>query len=296
MLPAQLHPLVHRAVPGDPMRFASTFSGEEFFFRDHTIAGKRTLPAVAYLEMAREAAKHGADDRAGPAPLWQLSDVLWVAPLVVATGCDTACEVGITLAATSADKMTFSVTSHSAGGEATLHSRGRIRCIARAALTTDLAALRRKCSDRGLSPAEHYESFAAVGIHYGDAFRAVAEVHTHADSALATLHLPACVLSTHEDFVLHPSLMDSALQAIMSLARRAEARPGEAARSASLPFAMDRVEVFGRPAPLSQAWIRYSHELPRSDSPAKIDIDLCDDSGTVSVRIAGFRVRGLRAL
>ena len=52
---AQLHPLLHRNTSDfSGQRFSSTFSGDEFFLRDHVVAGRRMLPGVACLEMARE--------------------------------------------------------------------------------------------------------------------------------------------------------------------------------------------------------------------------------------------------
>src|SRR6185436_15835832 len=53
----RIHPLVHenRSTLHE-QRFRSVFSGSEFFFEDHIVNGRRVMPAVAYLEMARVAA------------------------------------------------------------------------------------------------------------------------------------------------------------------------------------------------------------------------------------------------
>src|SRR5216110_3156698 len=51
-----LHPLVqHNISDFFEQRFSSTFYGEEFFLADHVVKGQRTMPGVAYLEMARAA-------------------------------------------------------------------------------------------------------------------------------------------------------------------------------------------------------------------------------------------------
>ena len=51
---SQLHPLVH-ANTSDlcEQRFTSSFTGEEFFLRDHVVQDQRVLPGAAQLELAR---------------------------------------------------------------------------------------------------------------------------------------------------------------------------------------------------------------------------------------------------
>ena len=41
-------------------RFTSSFTGEEFFLRDHVVQGERVLPGAAQLELARAAAARAA--------------------------------------------------------------------------------------------------------------------------------------------------------------------------------------------------------------------------------------------
>ena len=53
---AVIHPLLHRNTSDFSVRrFSSSFTGEEYFLRDHVVGGRRILPGVAYLEMARAA-------------------------------------------------------------------------------------------------------------------------------------------------------------------------------------------------------------------------------------------------
>src|SRR5205814_10286080 len=64
-----LHPLLHRNTSDlRGQRYSSTFTGEEFFLRDHevVVSGKRSqkiLPAVAYLEMARAAVEQASGEK-----------------------------------------------------------------------------------------------------------------------------------------------------------------------------------------------------------------------------------------
>ncbi|MBT7838680.1 MAG: type I polyketide synthase, partial [Rhodospirillaceae bacterium] len=74
-----LHPLVHRNIStfGNQC-FQSTFSGREFFLSDHVMAGRKVLPAVAHLEMARTALLLALGDNSKAIIL---QDVVWVKPL-----------------------------------------------------------------------------------------------------------------------------------------------------------------------------------------------------------------------
>src|SRR5207249_3682792 len=51
-----LHPLLHTNTSDlSQQSYSSTFSGDEFFLKDHHVDGQKVLPAVASLEMARAA-------------------------------------------------------------------------------------------------------------------------------------------------------------------------------------------------------------------------------------------------
>ncbi|GAA3036167.1 hypothetical protein GCM10020000_12210 [Streptomyces olivoverticillatus] len=84
------------ALPGEPGALSApvTLSGDEPFLRDHVVRGRRILPGVVHLEMAREAAALalGADVSA---PL-RMRNVTWVRPLV-ADGAPTPVDVLVKL-------------------------------------------------------------------------------------------------------------------------------------------------------------------------------------------------------
>ena len=65
--------------------FTSTFTGNEAFLADHVIQGRKVLPGMAYLEMARAAvaASVSMDDE----HLIRLSDSVFIQPLMVADEC-----------------------------------------------------------------------------------------------------------------------------------------------------------------------------------------------------------------
>ncbi|KAF6603403.1 polyketide synthase dehydratase domain-containing protein, partial [Paenibacillus sp. EKM208P] len=85
--------------------------------------------------------------------------------------------------------------------------------------------------------------------------------------ALAKLSLPSSVYPTMEQFVMHPSLMDSALQATIGLImstgdRKASIKP-------ALPFALEELEVFNGCTSEMWAWIRNSEDSRQNGSLQK---------------------------
>ncbi len=83
MVSKRLHPLVHENTSTlEEQRFSSTFTGEEFFLKDHQVKGEKILPGVAYLEMVREAVEQAtgalSEDKK---TIKRLSLKMWYGPI-----------------------------------------------------------------------------------------------------------------------------------------------------------------------------------------------------------------------
>ena len=281
---ARLHPLVHRNESDlEAQRFVTAFTGDEFFLRDHVVQGAKVLPGVCYLEMARAAVERsaGRGRRVGV-----LTDVVWARPLRVAG----RCEVELAVYPAAADAADFAV--YCGDRETGLHAQGRAvwRDDALApVLPLELAALRAGCAEE-LSPAACYATFEAMGLVYGEAHRGLAWVGRGRDAAgaryvLAQVRLADRVSATVPDYVLHPGLLDSALQASVGLWGE-----GDAARAA-LPFALERLEVW---SPISaEAWVQVREVSEPGSGVQKLDAVVCDASGAVCVRLGGLVLRSL---
>lgn len=94
--------------------------------------------------------------------------------------------------------------------------------------------------------------------------------------------------------------MDAVLQAAIGLRKRAGGAPRG---TPYLPFALDTVEILGGCGEAAWAWLRPSPRdaadasASRGDAgkPAaeRIDIDVCDDAGRISVTLRGLTSRPL---
>ena len=173
-----LHPLLHRNTSDlRQQRYNSTFTGDEFFLRDHQVAVddqgvKKVLPAAVYLEMARAAV-----EQAWPAPseskALELRNVVWAQPMVVSE----SKQVNIALLANDHDQIDFEIYSP-ASDEEIVHCQGHAVWNGQTASSNlDLEQLR------------------ASG------------------ETLARLQLPNGAENTLGEYVLHPCLLEEALRA-----------------------------------------------------------------------------------
>nr|QLG04868.1 PulG [Streptomyces sp.] len=289
---AVLHPLLHRNTSGfAAQRYTSTFTGEEDFLADHRVRGRKVLPGAAYLELAL-AAVADATGPARPAGL-ALTDVVWSRPFPLG---DQPRDLRITLWRDGARTTRFEVSAPDiSGGDgggdddatAPIVSQGAVEPLTEVAVDDiDLARLRGECRTRELDAAGVYAAFQAAGIEYGDSFRCVERVLVGDGQALARLALPAAAQGSWDGYQLHPGLMDAALQTTLGVLWNDAGASGPL-----LPYAVDRVEVFGPLERTMWVWVRADADGPSDGSAHRLDLDLCDDTGRVRVRVRGFSVR-----
>ena len=251
--------------------------------REHVVDGVRVMPGAAHLEMARAAV-------AAAAPAYvrdgvHLRHVTWLRPVLIG---DEGIDLHIELVARDDGSIDYDIYSEAAGAgdeKRVIYSQGHavvgpIDTMA----DMDLDALHAECSDRKISAEDCYARIAASGVRHGASYRAVRSLSVGAGGegraqVLARLELPSCASETLRDYVMHPSMMDAALQAIVGL------RGEGSSNRPSLPFAVEDVRVI-RPSPeRGYAWMR-----PGPGS-GKLDIEVCDEAGRPCICIRGYSTR-----
>ncbi|MET3210645.1 UNVERIFIED_CONTAM: PfaD family protein [Paenibacillus sp. PvR008] len=277
-LTAALHPLLHSNTSKlTEQRFSSTFTGREFFLSDHQVQGRKVLPGVAYLEMARAALEQATDMSS-----ISLKNVVWARPIIAE---EDAVSVQIGLFPEENGEIEFEVYS-GLDGEI-VHSQGRaVPALSDVeAPVLDLASLQAQCGQRERGAAECYDLYRRAGLEYGPAFQGMEHLYVGQEMILARLSLPAAVASTARQFILHPSLLDSALQTAIGFLT------DETTPRLALPFALKELEIFGPCTTSMWAFVRRSEGNKPGDKVHKLDLDLCDESGSVRVRMKGYSSR-----
>ncbi|MDA8562159.1 polyketide synthase dehydratase domain-containing protein, partial [Gammaproteobacteria bacterium] len=285
-----LYPLLQENISTlSEQKFKSTFTGEEFFLKDHVVNGRKILPGVAYLEMATEAIYEALDNVDEKKQSIKFKNIIWAQSIVV----DKTTEVSISLFPKENSDISFEITTEN-GSDAIVNSQ----CVASIVPISidskiNLKELKANLTEEPVSIQEIYASFDELGIHYGKTFRALDKVFVNKEKneILAYIKLPESISSDFNEYKLHPSILDAAIGVGIVFRMLGSDKKS----SPLLPFALD--EMICR-KPIAQnmwAWVKINQDIS-TETLQKIDIDLYDDEGNVCVQMKGFTARALKTL
>ncbi|MEO8035391.1 MAG: beta-ketoacyl synthase N-terminal-like domain-containing protein, partial [Acidobacteriota bacterium] len=145
----RLHPLVHRNVSTlKEQKFASRFTGSEFFLSDHRTATHAILPAAAHIEMVAAAGEFSGEQK-----VRTIRNMALLTPLTVQSQ---PIDVEVTLTP-AGNEVEFAVRTM-ADGVSTTHSRGKLSYSAAGSppAALDISSIRQRCSDMVIPGAELY--------------------------------------------------------------------------------------------------------------------------------------------
>ena len=268
--------------------FQWRFTGREPLFRDHVVAGERVLPGVVYLEMVRIALIRAA---AGSADLdrraIRFTSVVWLRPLVAG---EAGVELHLVTEKETEGRVSYEVAAHRSGSQddRVVHSQGVAeRTPVREVATVDIPRLRSAMTLATVGHDQCYDRLAALGFDYGPTYRGIETLYVGPEQLLAKLWLPSGLERVAgravERLDLHPALMDAALQAALFVS------PLEP----QLPFALQELELISECGSAMWAWIRPSSSSRPRSAERRLDIDVCDERGRVSVQLRGLAFRAL---
>jgi polyketide synthase PksN len=289
VITASIHPLLHQNTSDfSEQKFSSIFTGQEFFLMNHVVKGQQVLPGVAYLEMIRAAVEEAAGSLEEDKSRIQLKNVVWATPIVVR---EAPAHVHIGLFPEENGDITYEIYSQpqEIGADPVVHSQGSAAVLQaiKEVKRLEIKTLQAECSQIVLSSSQCYEAFTKMGIVYGPGHQGIEKVYVGSGKVLAKLVLPSSLSATLEQFVLHPSLMDAALQASIGFAK------GTDQLKLALPFALQELEIMRNCTPNMWALLCHSEGSKVGDKVQKLDISLCDEQGIICVQMKGFSSRVL---
>jgi acyl transferase domain-containing protein len=247
---------------------------------------ERFFPGAGFLEMACIAGIIAGEQR-----VRKIKDIVWVQPLIFLTG-PQALQTSLKRIG---DGVEYTISSADDENETIVHSEGRLdfsddwtKPAEPGADTEDripIQALKAQCG-RPQQAADFYRKFSDYGLQYGPSFRTLQEIYINGAFALSKLKMPYHLKGDFDQFILHPSMIDGALQTIAALIGGADlALP-------HLPFALDEVEIV-RPLSLTcYAYAEYADSQMRTHAGArKFNIRILNESGSVLVALRNLYVR-----
>ncbi|ELR72063.1 Malonyl CoA-acyl carrier protein transacylase [Fulvivirga imtechensis AK7] len=282
----RLHPLVsYNSSTLREIRFSSLLSNNEFYAQDHRVNEEQIFPGSGFIEIAGI-----SGNIAGEQKVHKIKDIVWAHPLAFKNGT----QLVQTFLKPNGTGTAYQIVSFDDENERVIHSEGKLffqngsNHAAVAEQQIPVAALKEQCPGPQ-DGAYFYELFRKAGFNYGPAFQTVQEFYHNGSYALSKLKITDSLKDDFDQYILHPSLLDGALQTVAALIS------GVDPQTPYLPFAIDEVELI-RPLPQAcYAHVEYSEpgKQDRKDI-MQFNIQLLNEEGAVLVRMKNFYARALR--
>ncbi|SDD51938.1 polyketide synthase PksN [Paenibacillus sp. CF095] len=289
-----LHPMLHRNTSNfEGQKFSSTWTGNEFFLNNYAILGEKLLPEAAYLEMIRAAIQESVPRVEEHTII--MKNLAWLSPF---TANQFARELHIDIYPVEKDEIGYEVYSVGlTDQEEIVHGQGLAALVPRKKSSQieriDLHRIQAECSDTVLSGSECYDILKAIGLEYESGLQGIEHLYTGNGSVLAKLVIPASLREESESYILHPTMLNSAFQAMIGLSISQGETKAHAMPQLWLPVSLEELELTGCCTESMWAIVRTSHS---DNNVRNFHIDLCDETGNIKIRLKNLGFRALEAV
>lgn len=276
-----LHPLVddNRSTLYD-CRFAKTFTGHEFYIKDH----KNVLPGVAYLEMVRAAGQLADGNR----HVGKIKNFVWMHPI----GFDGNPKEVCTDFYPSDDGIEFEVsTTNAADGQRTVNAGGKL-CYGEGDgfedERMDIKSIISRCGNGNDRAGAYYGRMEALRNAAGPRFRGLTEFYCNEEEGLSRLRVLPEFNDSIREYLLHPTLTDGAFQTVNAFAWSVL----QGSDPIYVPFAMEEMEIAEGPFTAAYAYVcKAEHFDETGIDTVACHLSILDENGRIVVRIKGLNFR-----
>jgi len=266
--------------------FTFKFQGDEFFIKDHVIAGNKLLPAAVIVEIARWAGENIFEQK-----ITKITQVTWKKPIAITSNSPTLQIIFTTPKNSQQSKSEFYISLAGSKNSRGRFAAGKIQWTSTAstAESLNLDLINDRCQNI-YNVKDIYQQLANQGIKYGESFQGLTKLIGNQKEALGRLEIPASIAhDAKERFYLHPSLLDAAFQTVTGYFNAHKTQPN----LLIVPFAVSEIELF---ASLQDEC--YAHVLPANKHNHQsgiwtFDIVITDCCGQILIKIKEFNLRTL---
>ena len=285
---SKMHPLIsYNSSTLKECSFSSLLSDYGFYALDHQVNGQKIFPGAGFMEIACI-----AGNIAGEQPVRKIKDIVWAQPLSFQKGP----KMVQTFLKSIGGGTEYEIISLNEEYERVVHSEGRLFFSNDIHQSVDMGKsfsirkLKEQCS-APREGAHYYEQFRKSGFNYGPAFQTIQEFYINGVYALSKLKVAASLKTDFDKYILHPSIIDGALQTVVGLMD--ETRPADVPY---LPFALDEVDIIRSLPTTCYAYAEFSGSDEHTKAGIrKFDILILSEAGNVVVKLNGFYVRPMNA-
>ncbi|GGK58296.1 type I polyketide synthase [Amphritea balenae] len=275
------HPLLGAPLPRQPLHWENQLDTVRLpWLADHQVGESVVYPGAGFIELALKAAGHFRDDEQ-----IEIEGLEILSPLILEDGSSKVVQTR-----SDADSGDIRIVSRTYS----ISDQWTLNCKARAAhqtLGTALSTELKELPDRepDFDTQLHLQRTLAAGLQYGPAFSAVTHGWINKNEVLAELNLPDTITDSVSDYLLHPGILDSAIQLVIHfLINELDSSRG----TAFIPTRVERL-VINRNASEQPSRIKLSL-LKRAPHSLLTRFELFDSKGDAIAVMEGVRFRAVR--
>ncbi|QEP44789.1 SDR family NAD(P)-dependent oxidoreductase [Ectothiorhodospiraceae bacterium BW-2] len=253
--------------------YQSVFSLQRLpLYAQHRVFGEVVVPGAGHLSLLLEAAKAEQGQSA-----CRLTEVIFPQPLVLPAEGERTVQLQLN------PEGSFALVSFNTPNHYEEHATGRLMPLTEPRLeAAPLPLWQRQC---GQLSEPFYEHIWQSHIELGEEFRWIRALWRGERAVLARLEPPLKQLMG-EQLQLHPGLFDSTLQVLAALV-------AIESDEVVIPFAIDRLDYYGRSEPLPQPLWSYIELLEEDEARGEVvsRVELVNERGARLLHIEGFRAK-----
>ena len=253
--------------------------GSAPYLADHRIRGVAVFPGAGYLDLALAAGKSAGIETG------VIEDVRLQNALLLPEG--STRQVQITISQPLNGGFPFQINAREQDGSWIVLADGRLRRVDDGAPAAEpQTAVRERCP-KSVSGEAHYQRLAERGLLYGPSFQLVEKAWHSTRESLVLIRQEKTNAIECSRHVLHPAVIDAALQSVAELMPDGDPLACEATY---VPVSIERTRLLRVPEPGVEL---FAHAVRRAadDDTLCCDITLLDSAGNPMLEIGGFTCR-----
>ncbi|MCY7296750.1 SDR family NAD(P)-dependent oxidoreductase, partial [Alteromonas sp. a30] len=302
-LPSAIHPLVQRNESTlYDLCFSSTLNADSRLLQDYKINGVPTLSAAVYFEMVHAAIVQLVGKENLESNQITINDMVWLQPFKAhALTAENTIRIEVNLIDTQRFEVDIYQPVEAENQQEVLFCQCLASITAKniahnsADMDANWKALLNQNNTNNssaISTQDMYTRFADAGLQYGPSYQGLTHValvgEQDATQVIANIACSSLTFSNAECMTLPPSVIDSALQAVMALCWFGDESENASKlnNTLALPYTLDSLDILGKCSAKAKIWVRYSDDFNIDEHAEnlfiKVDIDIADVDSTVS--------------
>lgn len=289
-----LHPLLqHNVSTFSKQCYCSSFTGDEYFLKAYMKNGIQSLPRVICLEMARAALDDAVKDSVDGSYSIELEDIVWN---MEPSHDKNFLQFEISLSPVDDGKIAFQIYNQKKvrGQEKTACCNG-IGMIVQSdnnkKLDLDIETIKNRINPAYYTLEEYGQLLNITNRCYEDTFMCMTELYVGQASVLAKVELPDHISNTLDSFILHPTMINSALQSIEGLLLPKVKNGEKLFIEPIVPITMKKLEIIENCSREMWAYISLpsenGEECLNNGYINSVDIILCNEQGNICAKLIG---------